>query len=1279
MKLQLPEFIKQYHTFEVNQVLTKDQLNEVINYFDIQDRLSRVFLSGVGIVCGFQLKFNPVAKTLTISQGTGVTTDGDLLKLYTIPPESRLKSIIPDEIVYTHYKSFEDKSASYSFFKKQTTIDGNPVSTPIELIELLHDGTAGGSPIGNLSGLTDKVVLLYLESYQFKGNLCTAIDCDNQGNLQVANMRVLLVSKVDAAYIESLDSIFKNHNIIDDYFGLPDVAIQRVVLNKVNTANYSELKIAYYKAMTSDNLGINLVNGIKTIVNNFKPILKLSISNVSLLASLNKLQSILKLNPYNLPLNIQYRYDFLKDIVDTYNEIKSLLLSLKEECCPNVKAFPKHLLLGNIDEVNEAIKHNRHGFYKSPILNCGSSRIKQCSTLIERLFEMIDLFSIQAGEVKITPSNKLVPLSFRSIPFYYDLKSSLLDTWNYFKTEKVEQGTNLSYHTTLLSDLPHIKKPLAYNIDKFDFLRIEGHQGVDYRKAFEAIDQLKTDYGLAFDVKVLSVDVDTENLIVDDYLCEFEDLFVMLRAWTAEQECILAQISGFFSAFSTKTPGLNIKESEYSKANIVEAIVADKTTKNSRIAYSSGDKAEMKTANKEVFIATKKSDTSVAYPKAESATPNYSADYNLVNYAYSNVVYDNLTTDEDTLGAIMQVALDENKTGTVEDIIAKGKYLVEGIVDTPEWQAKPDIRTFVIGQSIEILALIHVLSQQMPQSIADMTNTGLTSYNATMAKLCKLVKKLKARYQTLELTNDLKDFMGLLVSQLSNVCCSAKKLEILAEEVATRKERILVGLQLSSFIEKHPGLEHLAGVQPGGTFVLVYINKIESVRNEVLTIKETDNSTNIFELTDIQTESKTKRVSEVNSLKIEEAKNEKFNLFEKDTNANSSKIEDFGRAASTTTIPKYTVVADFSLPYMCCSDCAPVNFIIQKPAVSLHLDQDTFCLGIDTSPLLFEVSPDDGIITSDPEVAGVTIDGNKLIFDPAAFPDEMLDKPIHFKVKEQVTSAQITVYRKIEFDFDVPDSPTTKTEITFLPTGNITGATFLWDFGDGKTSTAQNPTHKYTLPINADNKVTVSLTVTPSNGYCPATVEHVIEFKEPVPTCIEETKAAILKDFGVLADLDLADSNFVHTTWIHTSELYGGSALYKKGILNDIDNYLAGNYNNNLGSLFIELFAATAKMIEALDPVKNKLEYERLLQLLALQLQLFYNVLGCQDNKIIDNSAGILQPVLDQIIEILRRLKEVKVAFPDTLKIFITNFALKVSKIGLLNKHVTIINNEILN
>ncbi len=1092
MAAKLKNITTQYHTFEDNQVLTKDQLNEFINYFEDQDRMSRVFLSGVGIVCGLELKISSAKTIITISQGAAVTTDGDLLKLQKDVDQSSEKTIDLSKVDFKYFKDFDDKFASYSFFKK--------TGATMNMWEILPEKEERAKPLNQMPNIENKVVLLYLESYAKEGDLCTSIDCDNQGVEQVARLRILLVSKTDAAYIAGHDTIFSKHDIADDFVNLPELAVRRVVLNSINTASYTKLKRAYYQALThsNDNFKKNLVEGVLKIFADYSILLKLSFPKNIAAVLEGKLEKLLNFQGFKIPSDIQYRYDSVKDIVDTYNELKTLLLSLKEECCPDINAFPKHILLGQIDEIGSTVKHNRHGFYKSPALNGNDDKIAEAKNLVLRLYEIIRGYHIPTGETKITPSNKLLALGSRAIPFYYNVQTGLLSSWNFSKTEKNRQDTNLSYHTANLSPALPVQNPLAFNMDKFDFYRIEGHQGKNYKQVLEEIDDIKRQYGLAFDVKALSVNINKQNIDINDYECEFEDLSVLLRAWKAEQECTLAEVAEFFSGFSTITPGKNVKEIDSKYLEKDKPSVAA-TSAAAHISAATGSATmKMAAASSTAESGKKGMAASTKYTTKGGATYGRISLYSRpATYVRSDAVTKSLTVEENSLGVAVKEAIEEAKGGSVDEIVTKAHRKIDDKVKTDEWKNKPDVKELVIDQSVELVANAYVLSQKIPNTLAEVTVENMNSYTVTMKNLCNLVKVLKTGYQNIDISVGIKAILGVLINQLSTICCSAKKIKVLLDEIDERKENILLRLQLSKFVEKHPGLEHIAGVEPGGTFVLVYLSKPRSQEEkerkeahykfgEVSAYKETD--------LPLSHSNQPKEMmfagSEIEKFKenLRDKYSQPFGFGELNNPLHDKMTEHTG-------ISNNTVVADFSLPYMCCSDCAPVNFIIARPPVSLRLEKDEFCLGKDSSPLLFEVSPADGIIKADTEVKGMTIEGNKLTFDAAFFPKEMLGKPIHFTVNEQITECEITVYRAIQFDFAVPQSPTTETEITFIPTGDLDGATFLWSFGDDNLSTDRNPTHKYAMSADGDNKVTVSLTVTAPNGVCQTTVEHDIEFK----------------------------------------------------------------------------------------------------------------------------------------------------------------------------------------
>ena len=84
MNNQLSNISTQYRKFTKGQYVKHTQFNEFLDFFEDQDRLSRVLLQGVGIVCGFRPELIYTSRLLTgirLSQGVAVTTDGDLLTL----------------------------------------------------------------------------------------------------------------------------------------------------------------------------------------------------------------------------------------------------------------------------------------------------------------------------------------------------------------------------------------------------------------------------------------------------------------------------------------------------------------------------------------------------------------------------------------------------------------------------------------------------------------------------------------------------------------------------------------------------------------------------------------------------------------------------------------------------------------------------------------------------------------------------------------------------------------------------------------------------------------------------------------------------------------------------------------------------------------------------------------------------------------------------------------------------------------------------------------------
>lgn len=1163
MNTKLTTITTQYSKFSDNQVLTKGQLNEFLDYFEDQDHLSRIGLSGVGIVCGFDISYDASLKEIKIHQGYGVTTDGDLLALVEPQkpsegePLNRGLQLIKNAFkTYTHYRVFDDSNAKYTpFFYND--------DEQIELLEIYpeEDIDITNTSYTNLNELSqavldDKVVLLYLENYPKQGDLCTALDCDNQGIEQVARLRVLLVSSDDAKTITGYDPIYNEHDWNEYYLALPDIAVKRDILTCENTKEFIGLKQNYYNLIKDNETLVDLGLGLDVILEKFN---QPSISS--------QLSTLFDLSAAVVSIDFQYRYDVLKDLVNTYTEIKELLLHINVHCCPSIGSFPKHVLLGRLTEEQTYYKSLRHRFYKSPIIGHEDDNLQKIKHLINRVQLLANnyLKEEQGEDIKITPSQVQSPLGHKAVPFYYNVSNSLLDHWSYDKYKNYAQKSNLSYHTSNLSPVPSVQDPLLYAIDDFNFLRIEGIQGKSYQDALDQVLQLKEDYGLSFDVKTLSINATTKTIDLADYRCEFEDLNVLLKAWTTEQECILASMASFFSGFSTDKVGINIKEIEYTQnINVAEAIID----------------VDFPITDTIVTDAIKRPDFNITNDKQSPFNRNIKR-----RLPYKkNVIDDSLTVEDKTIGLYMKRAIEENKKGSVNDIKNAAKSKVQGFLSTQEWIEKPAVRDFVLNDAIDLLSVTYILSDRIPQSISEIDTGTIDTYELTLEEVCLLVKRLKVTYQTIELGDTLKDILGLLINQLSFVCCSGEKLAILLDEIESRKAEILNQIQLSEFVKKHPGLRHQAGVIPGGTFIMAYLTEnaadkatYQPVRMELDFLEQpniddegTDGDEGIIQLWDDRISTQFAFLHRVTngtqnprneivmigdsieetvsnladflnniwrvagfSNKCQASTDEKkliIDIVDQNVRRKENYILFFNPAIVSTNNKIYfdeneiiernvtiknRVVADFSLPYMCCSDCASINFIVPKEPISLSLPVSHICLDDTTTPIPFIVSPADGEVKAIVEgdiSGGVTQnEDGAYLFDASLLHPSLYGTEIKFTVDGEETTAVITVYQTpqpiiivTEEEFIYNDART-EVEVFFSVSGIGINTTteFAWDFGDNSPIDSQKPntdgfvSHVYTLPIEPNNTVFPRLGVT--NGLCPNDVIlEGITFQDPI-------------------------------------------------------------------------------------------------------------------------------------------------------------------------------------
>ncbi|UZO81749.1 PKD domain-containing protein [Aquimarina sp. ERC-38] len=503
-----------FRRFSRSQFLTDSHLNQIFDHFDDQIRLSRVNLSGVGIVCGFEI--SSTFGVITINQGLGITTDGDLLHLYKDIKGN--KTIDFPSIDYRYFKIYDNSKSNYFpfFFHNEAQI---------ELYELLTtDEDSETSSLINFSNdgrpaLEDMVVLIYIENYERNINQCSSLNCDGEGIDVVANYRVLLTTKANAALINSHDSTINRINYHKLYYQLPEVLLPKVIVELEDFEDFNTLIDKLTSPFSNTKVLDDLLIGYKTIFETLK------LSDLGTEFE-NRITTLFDPDSGQLRRpDIQYRYDLLKDIVNTYQEIKRIMLKLSSRICyANLSDFPKHLMLGEL--VNEKNCYDcRHGFYKSVAhtakagkgcFNCddansnGDGGLTVCYdihepeqklfSLLLRTLKQLEGYNLVFGEVKITPSRLLGDLSQKAIPFYYKVDEELIKLWNFDKSAKKIEKSNVSYHRDLLDS----DNPLTLCVDK-DFYRIEGHLGQDYKHVIEELKNLKTQNAVSFNIVALRI------------------------------------------------------------------------------------------------------------------------------------------------------------------------------------------------------------------------------------------------------------------------------------------------------------------------------------------------------------------------------------------------------------------------------------------------------------------------------------------------------------------------------------------------------------------------------------------------------------------------------------------------------------------------------------------------------------------------------------------------------------------------------------------------------
>jgi hypothetical protein len=472
-----------YAVFEKDQVLTPEQLNSLTTYLDDQGRLTRVALLGVGIACGLWPSLD--GNEVTLGHGVGTTTDGDLV-------------FVGDDVVYDRYKPYDKSAPKYKPFYRDGTM--------IPVFELVPEDKDDerARPLSRFGEedrkLEAMVAVLLVESHLHDPDICTGTDCDNRGLNALHKTRLLLLDAKSAAALAVQ---------LDTPDGAARTPLEPVVADRVAlpAALGSEAELAALYRKTCASIHEDLVDALAALHKRCKSLFdELTAGDPATLwkKTLEKISGGVK------DRGIQYYYDFLKDLADSYNALLDTLFGDTTVCCPDVEAFPKHLVLGALDPGLRSAG-GRTGFYPSPMVSATAGQRAHARFLIRKLDTLIGSFELpaQAAEIRITPSAfEDRSLEQRAIPFYYAPRENFPPihlAWSYALSKKGMERYSYSYHADRYDAAGGARKPFASQIGAFDFFRIEGHVGW---KVLDAAQKLRDE------VRRQNLPIDVETVLL---------------------------------------------------------------------------------------------------------------------------------------------------------------------------------------------------------------------------------------------------------------------------------------------------------------------------------------------------------------------------------------------------------------------------------------------------------------------------------------------------------------------------------------------------------------------------------------------------------------------------------------------------------------------------------------------------------------------------------------------------------------------------------------------
>lgn len=960
LQVEFPKFV-------ADQLLTSEDLNQLFGYLDEQNRMTRTNLIGIGIVCGLHVQINNTKTQVTITKGCGVTSEGYLISVNT-------KS-------YSQYKKYKvDTPRIYDNFYKD---DGSGNKVPMDVWELRQPAVDPDLVSIDESFLTDKVILLFVELKEEDNKNCDPNSCDDKGINVTVSFLPMAVSKADANLLMGATSGMFGMNT---YTSLPEIRMKRWDVPNTSPVYTQDIFDAYFQILSK-----SFIDDVEAKLENIYTVFGAAVASdyaTNPFDGLSAKFAYLYDGSINLNqiVHLQYYYDLFSDLLLAYEEFRKAGTHVLSTCCPDSSLFPRHLLLGEaLPIVTTGLLPYRHYFIYSPLFD-QEGMFGELKGLFRRLVLMIDQFflpSVQGNNTKlddfirITPSTLWnVPLSHKAIPYYYVVNSGsqpLYRHWDYRRNLLNDAQRNLSYHATQYNGFDEfVRSPLLYDLEPYNFLRIEGIVGKSYVHVLKQVKHQIAENRLPVDIIALSTDFGVTSLQSLaaaqgmtrgkdlEMLCYFQDLESMYASMRREILCSLCKELRYYYDFTFPLLSALLKKYQLSG----------------------------QTSTVELFDVCNKGGYVI---KDKSLGV-------MIEFLHRQGFTDETLTLENFFGAL-GFNLQDADNDDIPDVLsgqASAIYLAMlnffkiplGIIRLStlltDDLASFDVKAYCSATEklSEYAKSLKAIFTLVNRSIKNSTSADGSSTGNTNAILGQLADTGNSFAVMLILLLFIEDFLDHLDVLIYNCKCSA--LLSLKKDFLKRYLLFTRLRQFGYFTKMHPGIQHKAGVPMGGTFIIIYHSRqrrkivggsnyadfvagnsytystynsyanysgnaniaggSESLAEQYVSIagvvKDETGATvpgaivSIIETGEGTTTNADGRFSFEGSiipytLSVEAVGYEVFEEVKNDDATNLEIVLVFAQDDMLADLQSGTVIADFYLPYRCCSDCPPIQYVIK--------------------------------------------------------------------------------------------------------------------------------------------------------------------------------------------------------------------------------------------------------------------------------------------------------------------------------------------------------------